>query len=232
MVLTHILLSRAKIIILVVTISAVLFMLYTSFAFNAYAQQGGSATSGPATGGAAVTRGATCGVGATCNFYGGSATSGPAIGGAAVTGGATGVSATNVSALVDYSAFFINYVHNYTEAIIYADKALALNPNNKYALNNKGNAFLKQGNYAQALRFLDMALDIDPNYKDALTNKGNTLSMLDDYTQAIAYFDKILDIDPNYKDALSGKGFVLYYQNNDDQGEYRDACFQFALTAI
>jgi hypothetical protein len=71
-----------------VTISMVLLIMNTS-PFNAYAQQGGSATSGPATGGSASGPGAT----------GGSATSGPATGGAANGPGATGGSATSGPAI-------------------------------------------------------------------------------------------------------------------------------------
>jgi hypothetical protein len=62
-----------------ITISLVLFVLDVSSSFNAYAQQGGSATSGPAKGGAATGQ----------NAIGGSATSGSATGGSAVGGNAT-----------------------------------------------------------------------------------------------------------------------------------------------
>ena len=42
------------------------------------------------------------------------------------------------------------------------DKALAIDPNYKEALNNKGNALSSQGNYTQAITYYDKALAIDP----------------------------------------------------------------------
>jgi hypothetical protein len=70
--------------------SMVLFSLVTLFVFDAYAQQqGGSANSGDATGGAANAGGFTCAPGAFCTIYntpqatGGDAASGTATGGAA-----------------------------------------------------------------------------------------------------------------------------------------------------
>jgi hypothetical protein len=69
----------------IAVISVVLLIFYSSFAFNAHAQRGGSATSGAAMGGAATGPGA----------QGGSATSGPAIGGSASGPNAAGGSATS-----------------------------------------------------------------------------------------------------------------------------------------
>jgi hypothetical protein len=71
-----------------VTIITILLVLNT-IPFNVHAQQGGSATSGPATGGSASGPGAT----------GGSATSGPATGGSVNGPGATGGSATSGPAI-------------------------------------------------------------------------------------------------------------------------------------
>ena len=50
---------------------------------------------------------------------------------------------------------------NHTQAIQYYDKALAIDPNYKYALNNEGNALNSLGNYTQVIKYFDKALAID-----------------------------------------------------------------------
>jgi tetratricopeptide (TPR) repeat protein len=58
----------------------------------------------------------------------------------------------------------LNYLGNYTGAIEFYDKALAIYPKNKYALSNKGWALAGLGNYKEAITFFDKALAIDPKY--------------------------------------------------------------------
>ena len=65
---------------------------------------------------------------------------------------------------------------NYTQAIPYLDKALAIDPNYKEALDNKGITLYGLDNYTQALQYFNKALAIDPNYKDAFNNKQIVLS--------------------------------------------------------
>lgn len=76
------------------------------------------------------------------------------------------------------------------------DKALAIDPTDKVALNGKGSV-------------LDSLVAIDPNYVDALTNKGVALYNLGNYTQAIKYINKALAIDPKGTYAISKKGDIL-----------------------
>jgi Tfp pilus assembly protein PilF len=107
---------------------------------------------------------------------------------------------------------------NYTQAVEYFDKALAIDPNYINALNGKGWALNFQGNYAQAIPLFDKVLAIDPKYRDALNNKGWALVELGNYTEALTYLDKALAIDPNYKYALNNKGMAL-----NGLGKYKEA---------
>ena len=50
-----------------------------------------------------------------------------------------------------------------------------MDPNNKYILNNKGNALFVQGNYRQAIQYYDKALVINTNSTIVLTSKGAVL---------------------------------------------------------
>src|SRR5215467_9530800 len=96
-------------------------------------------------------------------------------------------------------------VGNYTEAIPYFDKAVAINPNYSLALNNKGAALYGLGIYNESIAYFDKALSVNPYYSTALYNKGAALSKLGIYNESIAYFDKVLAIQPTNALALAGK---------------------------
>ncbi|MGA9152365.1 MAG: tetratricopeptide repeat protein [Candidatus Nitrosopolaris sp.] len=98
---------------------------------------------------------------------------------------------------------------NYTGAIEYYDKALAIDPHNVNALRNKGLALDNSGNYTGAVQYYDKALAIDPHYVKALNGKGNAFYQLGNYTAAIVYYDKALAIDPHEVSTLANKGNAL-----------------------
>jgi tetratricopeptide (TPR) repeat protein len=98
---------------------------------------------------------------------------------------------------------------NYSQAIQYYDKALAMDPHSSYALINKGVALDNLEKYTGALRYLDKALAIDPRNVRALNGKGVALYGLGNYTGAIEYYDKALVIDPRNVKAIYNKGWTL-----------------------
>jgi tetratricopeptide (TPR) repeat protein len=63
----------------------------------------------------------------------------------------------------------------YNESIVYFDKALAIDPDNTSALNNKGLALAKLGEYNESIAYFDKALAIDPTDAYSLNNKKSTL---------------------------------------------------------
>src|SRR5215467_1138433 len=87
---------------------------------------------------------------------------------------------------------------NYTGAILYYDKALAINPHNIDALNSKGWALDSLGNHTGAILYYDKALATEPHNFHVLSNKGLALDNLGNHTGAIEYYDKALAVDPNY----------------------------------
>ncbi|HEY0579571.1 MAG TPA: tetratricopeptide repeat protein, partial [Candidatus Nitrosocosmicus sp.] len=74
---------------------------------------------------------------------------------------------------------------SYNGAIVFYNKALAIDPNNIEALYNKGNALVKLGDSIGATVLYDKALAIDPNNKKVLHNKGLLLFKLGNYTELI-----------------------------------------------
>ncbi len=97
--------------------------------------------------------------------------------------------------LSDILTVYLNGRINYTQAILYLDKALAVDPMFEDALFDKGDALNYLGNYSGAITYLDKALAIDPNDKYALNDKGWALNALGNYSGAIKYLDKALAID-------------------------------------
>jgi tetratricopeptide (TPR) repeat protein len=60
---------------------------------------------------------------------------------------------------------------DYNGALAYADKALAIDPNNTYSLILKGDALFNLGDHKGAIEQYDKALAIDPSNEMALTSK-------------------------------------------------------------
>jgi len=124
------------------------------------------------------------------------------------TNNTSNATTASVTTLFDKGNALFNH-GNYTGAIEYFDKALAIDPNFKEALNGKAGSLAELRNYTQAIRYYDKALAIDPNFKEALNGKGWILNSLGNYIQAITYLDKALAVDPNFKEALNNKGLAL-----------------------
>jgi tetratricopeptide (TPR) repeat protein len=59
----------------------------------------------------------------------------------------------------------------YTEAIIWYDKALEINPKEVTVLINKSHALFNLGEEKEALTYIDKALEVDPNDKKLLELK-------------------------------------------------------------
>src|SRR5919198_1050043 len=98
---------------------------------------------------------------------------------------------------------------NYSEAITYFNKALAMNFSNVNALNNKAFALSSLGNYSEAISYYDKALAIEPDDATVLNNKGVALANLANYYEAIKYIDKALAIEPDDALALDNKNKIL-----------------------
>jgi uncharacterized protein YjbI with pentapeptide repeats len=94
---------------------------------------------------------------------------------------------------------------NYTGAIKYLDKVLAMDPKNVNALTDRAAALDDSGSYTQAILYYNKALAIDSHHINALIGKGLALYNLRNYTGAILNYNKALAIDSHHINALIGK---------------------------
>jgi superkiller protein 3 len=89
------------------------------------------------------------------------------------------------------------------------DRALAINPIDCAALNNKGCVLKNLGRYDESLEAFDRILVIDPRDYFALINKGAALNNLNRNEEAINAYDQALAIEPNDSAALFNKANAL-----------------------
>jgi tetratricopeptide (TPR) repeat protein len=81
--------------------------------------------------------------------------------------------------------------------------ALAIDPSDKYTLNDIGYALNGLGNHTMAITYFDKTLAIDPKFQLGLSNKGWALVDLGNYKEAMIYLDKALAIDPGMKEEIA-----------------------------
>ena len=98
----------------------------------------------------------------------------------------------------------------YQEAIVCYDRAIAINPRQAEAWNNKGavlGGYL--GKHQEALICYNKALKINPKYVEAWAGMGGVLGCLGKPQEAIDCYDRAIKIDPMSIEAWSNKGVAL-----------------------
>ncbi|XP_031612067.1 small glutamine-rich tetratricopeptide repeat-containing protein alpha [Oreochromis aureus] len=88
-------------------------------------------------------------------------------------------------------------VENFSAAVEFYSKAIAINPQNAVYYCNRAAAYSKLGNYAGAVQDCERAISIDPNYSKAYGRMGLALASLNKHTEAVSYYKKALELDPD-----------------------------------
>ncbi|XP_068175955.1 small glutamine-rich tetratricopeptide repeat-containing protein alpha [Antennarius striatus] len=88
-------------------------------------------------------------------------------------------------------------VENFSAAVEFYSKAIAINPDNAVYYCNRAAAYSKLGNYAGAVQDCEQAIGIDPNYSKAYGRMGLALASLNKHTEAVGYYKKALELDPD-----------------------------------
>lgn len=102
------------------------------------------------------------------------------------------------------------------DASIEFQKAINLNPKDKFSLNALGLLSTEFEKYEEAITYYKRAIAIDPNYSDAMNNLGVTYVRIRKWDEAINYFKAALK-NPLYSTpemAYSNMGWAFYNQND------------------
>ena len=76
-------------------------------------------------------------------------------------------------------------------------KALSINPDYAYALNNLGVVFNRLGKLDEANNCLELALKINPSYAEAYSNRGNLMTDFARYEEALNDYQKAYKLQPD-----------------------------------
>jgi len=98
------------------------------------------------------------------------------------------------AALGDYLAAFDDH-----------EKAVALDPANASARNNKGNSHAEFREYDRALEEFDRAIALDPGYTNAYYNRAGVHLALGDFAAATADYSAVIAAAPDFGEAWAGR---------------------------
>jgi tetratricopeptide (TPR) repeat protein len=97
------------------------------------------------------------------------------------------------------------------------DTALVRDPNNVFALNNRGIALKELKRLDDSLASYDRALVLRPDYAEAWSNRGNTLRLLRRFDDALASYDRAVALRADYVEALLNRGNALKELQRHDE---------------
>jgi tetratricopeptide (TPR) repeat protein len=87
--------------------------------------------------------------------------------------------------------------NDFSAAVLYLTRAVALAPASVEAFSNRGLAYHHLHEYEQALVDFDKCLDLDPTHHQAYLNKGCTLIALKRYQEALISLQRAYEIQPS-----------------------------------
>jgi tetratricopeptide (TPR) repeat protein len=109
-------------------------------------------------------------------------------------------------------------VGNYAAALTALDNAIAFDPSQAVAHNNRGNVLFELGRYEEALASIDKAIALEPSQAIAHSNRGNTLNELGRHKEALIALDHALALGPENAVAHGIRGHAL-----NGLGRYEEA---------
>ncbi len=104
------------------------------------------------------------------------------------------------------------------EALEYYDKALKINPNHKFALNNKGYTLILLEKYEDSIPLLTKAISVDKKFFYSYNNRGLAKINLDLYEEGRKDIEDSLQLDSQNADAYKNLG--IYHMR---KMEYQEA---------
>lgn len=92
-------------------------------------------------------------------------------------------------------------INSTQKALDLFSKAIAKDPENTMAWNNKGVALRKMGKIEDAIDCYNKALSISPDLSQALMNKARALRILKKFDLALFTYEEILELDSEHQEA-------------------------------
>lgn len=98
--------------------------------------------------------------------------------------------------------------HQNTEAIIYFEKAVALQPKNDSLLLDLSVCYFNEKEYGKALKTTEKILSRQRYHTRALYNKGAILATLDRKNEAVTVWKELMKHNPNSEEAKTVQGHI------------------------
>ncbi|MCJ7936009.1 MAG: M50 family metallopeptidase [Chryseobacterium sp.] len=120
----------------------------------------------------------------------------------------------------DWTNFALTFTETgeLTESLEYYDKALKMDPNNKFALNNKGYTLILLEKYEDSIPLLNKAISVDKKFSYSYNNRGLAKINLDLYEEGLKDIEDSLKFDSQNADAYKNLG--IYHMK---KMEYQEA---------
>ncbi len=97
----------------------------------------------------------------------------------------------------------------YSEALGFFERVIALSPRLSSAYSNKGNVLKELGRYEESVICYDKAIALESNNHEAYSNKGNVLQEQKKYEEALINYDKSLALKSTAHETYVNKGNAL-----------------------
>ena len=105
---------------------------------------------------------------------------------------------------------------SYSDAMVYFEKALSLDPLCSRAWYGKGICLQYQENpdHAGAIKCFENAIKINSSYIEAYMDMSYSLAVMGMYDEALQSADKAIESKPDYSDGMNIKGVIYYFMHD------------------
>jgi tetratricopeptide (TPR) repeat protein len=102
----------------------------------------------------------------------------------------------------------------YPEAIEEYEKALALDPNFGYAINQAGYAYAQTGEFERAIQYFERYATINPGEANPIDSIAELYFRLGSFDEAKAKYQEALEIRPDFSGSCHGLAYIFAIQEN------------------
>ena len=108
-----------------------------------------------------------------------------------------------VMLIVIFSILTFGYSHVFADPLVLYSDVIQSNPNNAFALNERGSIHIKNNEIGLALVDYDNSIKISPEFSNPYFNKGALYNYLKDHNKAEHFYSLALKYDTLYPEAMN-----------------------------